>query len=180
MHTTITLATWFTIARLVLVPFVIVSMLSHQWAYAFWLFTAAATTDVLDGFLARVRNERTFLGACLDPIADKVLVITIFCTLIVIKAIALSQWFLFFMLAKEMMLIAGAALLYYKNGSVAIEPSFLGKATMFAQVVFIGLLFAAYAASAVSLTMFAGGMVFIALMALGSLVLYIKQGVRQW
>src|SRR5882724_10959589 len=73
-----TIATLCTIARILLTPMIVLAMMSGQWTGACALFICAALTDFFDGFLARYCNQKTFLGACLDPIADKFLLISCF------------------------------------------------------------------------------------------------------
>lgn len=141
-----TLSTWLTLARIALVPIIVVAMIIGQWGCAFWLFVTAAVTDVLDGNVARWRNEQTFLGACLDPIADKCLLISCFFTLAFVRTplFSIPRWFVIIMLIKELIIVGGAYTIYLLRGSVAIEPTRLGKMTTVFQVLFIVWLFACY------------------------------------
>lgn len=141
-----TLSTWLTLARIALVPFIISAMIVGAWGSAFWLFLSAAVTDVLDGNVARWRNEQTFLGACLDPIADKFLLVSCFFTLAFVRTplFSIPRWVVMFMLIKELIMIGGAYVIYRIRGSVAIEPTRLGKMTTVFQVLFIVWLFACY------------------------------------
>src|SRR5262249_35935505 len=70
----LTLANGFTAARIALIPFFALAWYQGDGERALWLFAAAAATDLIDGFLARYLNQRSRLGALLDPIADKMLV----------------------------------------------------------------------------------------------------------
>ncbi|MFI5333439.1 MAG: CDP-alcohol phosphatidyltransferase family protein, partial [Candidatus Babeliales bacterium] len=110
------------------------------------LFVTAAVTDVLDGNIARWRNEQTFLGACLDPIADKCLLVSCFFTLAFVRTplFSIPRWFVIIMLIKEVIIVGGAYAIYLIRGSVAIEPTRLGKMTTVFQVLFIIWLFACY------------------------------------
>lgn len=76
----ITVSTALTLARIALVPFIVTAMIGDRWGLACALFIIAAITDALDGALARWRNEQTFLGASLDPLADKFLIVADPCT----------------------------------------------------------------------------------------------------
>jgi len=142
----ITVSTMFTIARIVLTPFIVGAMIFGWWGVAFSLFVAAALTDVIDGGLARLLDQRTALGACLDPIADKVLLLSCFATLSFVDTplFSIPLWFVTFVLLKEFLLVGGAVMLYYARGYVDIYPTKLGKMTMLAQVLFIVWLFACY------------------------------------
>jgi len=142
----VTISTIFTIARIVLTPFIVYAMIMGWWGTAFVLFVTAALTDVIDGGLARLLNQQTVLGACLDPIADKILLLSCFATLSFVQTplFTIPHWFVSFVLAKEFLLVGGAVWLYYWRGYVDIYPTWLGKMTMLAQVLFIVWLFACY------------------------------------
>jgi cardiolipin synthase len=142
----ITLSTLCTLVRIGLVPCIVVAMIMQYWALACILFISAAITDVLDGALARWRNEHTFLGASLDPIADKFLVLSCFFTLAFMQAplLGVPVWFVVLVLCKEVLLVAGAFSIYYRTGHLEIKPTYLGKATTVIQICFIMWLFACY------------------------------------
>lgn len=143
----ITLSTYFTFARIVLVPFIIIAMFGQQWGVACVLFMIAASTDLIDGFLARYFHQQTLLGACLDPIADKLLILAVYFTLAFVHTplFVIPSWFVFLVLCKELLLIIGFLVLFYSSGfTLSIQPTFLGKITMLAQVFFVIWLFACY------------------------------------
>ncbi|MGB8367495.1 MAG: CDP-alcohol phosphatidyltransferase family protein [Candidatus Babeliales bacterium] len=142
----ITIATLFTLTRLLLTPFIVVSMVESYWGIAFLLFLVAALTDVIDGSLARLCNQKTFLGACLDPISDKLLLLSCFATLAFIDTplFAIPRWFVLLVLGKEILQVGGAIVLYNVKGHLDVRPTLLGKLTMVAQVCFIIWLFACY------------------------------------
>jgi len=142
----ITISTMFTIARIVLTPFIVGAMTYGWWGVAFSLFVSASITDVIDGGLARMLDQRTALGACLDPIADKILLLSCFATLSFVSTplFTIPTWFVSFVLAKELLLVGGVVLLYYMRGYVDVYATKLGKMTTLAQVSFIIWLFACY------------------------------------
>jgi len=142
----ITLATVFTIIRLVLTPFIVSAMVSGYWGIAFILFLFAASTDVIDGLLARLCSQKTFLGACLDPITDKILLLSCFATLAFIDTplFTIPRWFVLFILGKEVLQIGGAIIIYNIKGHLDVRPTRLGKLTTIAQVGFIIWLFSCY------------------------------------
>lgn len=142
----ITLATVVTLLRLLFVPFIIVSMVNQKWDMAFWLFIIASVTDFIDGGLARLMNDQTMLGAALDPIVDKFLVLSIYFTLSFIDTplFSIPKWFFVFILLKEFGLIFGGLVLFYKNGPFNVKPTYLGKFNMLLQVVFVVWLFSCY------------------------------------
>lgn len=142
----ITLATKITLVRGLLIPFILGAMILQNWSAAFWLFVVASVTDVLDGGLARFRNEQTVLGAALDPIVDKMLVLAVYCTLAFIQTplFVIPKWFFIVVLTKEMLLVLGVIYFFNKRGFFRVQPSQLGKLAMMVQIVFISWLFSCY------------------------------------
>src|SRR5690349_20790870 len=94
----ITIPTLFTILRIVLVPIIVGAMVAGWWGCAFLFFVVACLTDVIDGLLARLLNEKTLFGAFLDPIADKLLLISCFFTLAFVTTplFLIPRWFVLF------------------------------------------------------------------------------------
>ncbi len=142
----ITLSTLFTLMRMALTPCIVGAMIMRYWALAFLLFFIAAVTDILDGNIARWRREQTLLGACLDPLADKILILSCFCTLAFVQSplFMIPKWFFCIVLAKEVIQIGGAITIYFYKGHIEIRPRPLGKITTLVQMIFIGWLFACY------------------------------------
>ena len=142
----ITIATLFTLLRIALTPIIVGLMIAQLWGWAVVVFTFAAATDMIDGLLARFLNEKTFLGACLDPIADKLLLIACFFTLVFVDVplLFIPGWFALFVVSKEMIQITGALVIYYWKGHLDVRPTMLGKITTVAQMGFIMWLFACY------------------------------------
>lgn len=142
----ITFSTMITIMRIILAPCVVVAMMYGTWGKAFILFLIASMTDFLDGNMARLLNEQTFLGACLDPIADKILLVPCFMTLAFIKTplFIIPLWFVLVVLIRELIVLGGAVMVYYVNGYIAIKPPLLSKLTTMMQMIFIIWLFACY------------------------------------
>ena len=74
----LTLANGVTAVRLVLVPFIATALLNHDYEDAFWMTLVAGASDAVDGFIARFFGHKSVVGAYLDPIADKILIVTLF------------------------------------------------------------------------------------------------------
>jgi len=142
----ITVPTLFTIMRLVCVPIIVAAMIKQRWGMAFWLFVFASLTDILDGVIARFLDQRSFLGACLDAVADKLLIVSCFLTLAFVQSplFHIPQWFVFFVLIKEVILIGGALYVWFRKGFLKVKPTILGKMAMFIQVIFVIWLFSCY------------------------------------
>lgn len=177
----ITVSTWLTIGRILLTPVITALLLAHQWYAALLLFGVAALTDMLDGHLARVRNERTLLGACLDPLADKLLIISVFAAFAYMQLpyFAVPVWFLQFMVTKELILVAGVVALASAVGRISVRPSFLGKLTMLAQVLIIGVMLGGQLWAWFSPQLLYGAACVVTLLAAGSLIGYIWQGLLE-
>lgn len=142
----ITLSTVLTILRIILVPIIVAAMVMHEWGVSFFLFVIAAITDCLDGTLARLLHQKTFLGAFLDPLADKFLILSCFFTLAFVQSplFVIPKWFVWFVLCKEVLQLSGAIFVYLRKGHIEIRPTVLGKITATAQMGFIIWLFACY------------------------------------
>lgn len=142
----ITIPTIFTISRMVLVPFIIMAMVLHHWGVAFWLFLAAALSDAVDGTIARLSGNKTFLGACLDPIADKLLLLSVFFVLAFVQSplFSIPLWFVLLVLVKELIVLGGAFVILLLGGQLHICPTLLGKLTTLVQISFIIWLFSCY------------------------------------
>jgi cardiolipin synthase (CMP-forming) len=134
--------TLLTIARILLTPFIVYTFAQGHWTLAFAMVLVAGITDVLDGFLARRWNCQTTLGAALDPVADKILLLSCFAALACIQAIPV--WFFVFMLAKELVLVLGVFALWLYKGSVAIAPTRCAKITTLIQILFVVWVIACY------------------------------------
>lgn len=117
-------------SRIVLTPLIVFALLGHAWGSALILFCLAGVSDMLDGFMARLLNEPTWLGAVLDPIADKFLVV---CSLgaffISSPNVLLPSWFVMTVAIREAFLLVGGIFLYIRKPSLHIQPSWFGKAT---------------------------------------------------
>lgn len=142
----ITISTMLTLLRIVLVPVIVIAMTKQQWGSAFFWFLIAALTDTFDGALARWWNDETVLGACLDPIADKILLISCFATLAFIQSpvFMIPHWFVMLILFKESIILLGTLLLLVSRSGFTVHPTFLGKATTVVQISFIIWLFTCY------------------------------------
>jgi cardiolipin synthase len=126
----LTLANWITLSRLVLaIPvFYLFLQGDRLLAQAIILGFVAGLTDIIDGWAARARNEVSELGKLLDPLADKVLILAVLLAFTLARG--LPGWLVWTYLAKELLQIAGGALLYRQKGGV-ISANKWGKAGTF-------------------------------------------------
>ncbi|HET7441872.1 MAG TPA: CDP-alcohol phosphatidyltransferase family protein [Terriglobales bacterium] len=121
-----------TLLRMIFVPFVIINLVSHHDGWALLLFVLAGLSDGLDGLLARKLHQQTQLGQYLDPIADKLLLSTMF---LVLSIIHMIPWkFTVLVFSRDISILAVSAVLYAIAGLRDFRPSIFGKANTFAQV----------------------------------------------
>lgn len=121
-----------TLLRLALIPFIIVSVLNARWNWSLGLFLLAGISDGLDGFLARTLQQRTMLGAYLDPVADKLLLSTLFLELAFVHKIPWTVTVLVF--GRDVIILVVCAALYMAANFREFRPSIFGKMNTFAQI----------------------------------------------
>jgi len=133
-----------TIGRILLVPFFVVQVIYYvntgnetlRWL-AIGCFGAAALSDAVDGFLARHFNQRSELGAVLDPLADKILLVSGVVLLSMQNEPYLHRipiWLTATILSRDLLLVIGLAVIHYVIGKVAVKPHFIGKAATVCQM----------------------------------------------
>ena len=116
-----------TLLRIILVPVVVIFLIQGSFLNATIAFIMAALTDALDGFLARTLGQQTDLGAYLDPIADKALLISSFVTLSVLHVI--PGWLTVIVISRDIIILLGIAMLSMMSISVNIRPTVVSKIT---------------------------------------------------
>jgi cardiolipin synthase len=132
----INLANRLTLLRIFLVPGLAVAMLDGRHVLAFALFAVAAVTDAIDGIVARRLNQRTTLGAILDPLADKALLLTAF----VLTGseqdpfIGLPNWLVAAVVFRDILIVVGVGVIHLLTGHVRWGPSWISKVTTNAQI----------------------------------------------
>lgn len=126
-----------TVLRLFAVPVVIWTILAGYLQVAFWVFLAAGTSDAIDGYLARKWNQRTELGAYLDPIADKSLLVSIFITLSIAQLIPV--WLAIAVVSRDLMIVGAVILSWLLDHPVTIKPLLISKLNTVVQIGFAAL-----------------------------------------
>jgi cardiolipin synthase len=121
-----------TLARICLAPFLVAAILEGHYALSFVLFVAAGLTDALDGLLARWLKQHSVLGQYLDPVADKLLLSTLFLVLLYKGQIPVTVTVLVF--GRDLGILLVAAILYAAVGRREFKPSVFGKANTLAQI----------------------------------------------
>ena len=124
-----------TLLRILLIPVYVGLLVYEHYDEALGVLLIAGVTDALDGTIARVANQRTRLGAVLDPLADKLLLISGFVTLSVIHWI--PSWVAILVVSRDLILMVGTVVAHYSGSQVDTSPTFLGKGTTFCQLTYI-------------------------------------------
>jgi cardiolipin synthase len=125
-----------TLLRIFLAPFLVIAVLERRFVPAFVLFLMAAGTDAMDGLLARWLRQRTMLGQYLDPVADKLLLSSLFLVLTYMGILEPRVAVLVF--GRDLGMLLTAVILYVTTDLRDFHPSLLGKANSFSQVLAIG------------------------------------------
>jgi cardiolipin synthase len=121
-----------TIIRILLTPLFVIVLLRDLFGPALLIFTVAGISDGLDGFIARYFNQRTTLGAYLDPIADKLLLVSAFVSLAILKIV--PGWLTVIVISRDVLIIMGIAIFTLTEKSYKIKPSIISKITTVAQI----------------------------------------------
>lgn len=124
-----------TILRILLIPCYIGLLVYGRFDEALIVLLVAGLTDALDGAIARMKNQYTRLGAVLDPLADKMLLISGFVTLSLIHLI--PSWVTILVVSRDVILMLGTAVAHFTDSRVDITPTFLGKGTTFLQLSYV-------------------------------------------
>jgi cardiolipin synthase (CMP-forming) len=131
----------FTVLRIILVPVFVMAVLYHRLDFALAVFIIASVTDGLDGYLARALDQKTKLGATMDPIADKLLIVSAFVSLSLVSGlpenIRMPIYVPLAVISRDAIILLGAGIIYLHNGSIEIKPTVVSKVTTFFQMLTI-------------------------------------------
>jgi cardiolipin synthase len=165
-----------TLARILLVPVVIWAITSGEMRIAFLLFFAAGASDAVDGFLAKRFGMATELGAYLDPLADKAMIVSIYVALGIAEAI--PRWLVILVVSRDIMIVGAVMLSWLVDRPVALKPLLVSKLNTVAQIVLallvLGALAFGFAAEVAIMTATA----VVAVLTLLSIAFYVAEWVR--
>jgi cardiolipin synthase len=116
-----------TLLRILLTPLFVIFLLNHEYGFALAVFAAAGITDGLDGAIARYRNQRTVLGAFLDPIADKLLIASAFVCLAVLEIV--PSWLAVIVVSRDVVIFLGVAIFGIFRIDFTVRPARISKLT---------------------------------------------------
>jgi cardiolipin synthase len=165
-----------TLGRILLVPVVVWAIASGQMLFAFLLFAAAGVSDAVDGFLAKRFGMTSEIGAYLDPLADKVLIVSIYISLGIVDV--LPRWLVILVVSRDLLIVGGVMLSWVVRKPVSVKPHPVSKANTAAQLLLVGLVLASLgfgfdAGWALTLTIAA-----VAALTLASVALYLREWVQ--
>ena len=123
-----------TLARILIVPVVVWAISAGQMGLAFLIFLPAAVSDAVDGFLAKRFGMKTELGAYLDPLADKVLIVSIYVALGITGKIPL--WIVILVVSRDFLIVGGVLLAWLVDQPIRIKPHVVSKLNTAAQFLF--------------------------------------------
>jgi cardiolipin synthase (CMP-forming) len=121
-----------TLARILLVPVMVWAITSGEMRVAFVLFLAAGVSDAVDGFLAKRFGMATELGAYLDPLADKTMIVSIYVALGIAEAI--PRWLVILVVSRDIMIVGAVMLAWLIDKPLALKPLPVSKLNTVAQI----------------------------------------------
>lgn len=135
------LANKISIARILLIPFFISSVVYSRLDLALAFFTLAIISDAADGFIARTLKQKTQLGTILDPIADKLLLMSAYICFSVVsnlpQYLRLPAYVPIIIISRDAIIVLGSIMIYVVKKDIKISPSAIGKVTTFFQMLTI-------------------------------------------
>jgi cardiolipin synthase (CMP-forming) len=130
-----------TLCRILLVPVVVWAITAGEMRVAFILFVAAGVSDAIDGFLAKRFGMTTELGAYLDPLADKAMLVSIYVALGIIEVV--PRWLVILVVSRDIMIVGAVILSWVVNKPLPLKPLLVSKLNTVAQIVLAALVLAA-------------------------------------
>ena len=130
-----------TLARILAVPVILWAITSGEMRIAFALFLAAGLSDLVDGYLAKRFGMATELGAYLDPLADKAMIVSIYVALGIVEAI--PRWLVILVVSRDIMIVCAVILSWLVDKPVKLKPIAVSKLNTVAQIVYATVVLAA-------------------------------------
>jgi cardiolipin synthase len=129
-----------TLGRLLSVPIAVWLIIDEHYGVAFWVFVGAGISDALDGYIAKRFDRRTRLGALLDPIADKALLVGVYVTLGI--AGQLPHWLVILVVLRDVLILGGFTLIQATAAPQLLGPLFSSKVNTSVQIALVGFVLA--------------------------------------
>lgn len=135
--TLLTLPNVITFSRLCVVPLAVWLVMEHRFGSAFFLFVAAGISDAVDGWLARRNGGGNAVGALLDPVADKALLVSMYVTLAAVTV--LPDWLAILVVFRDLVIVGGVVVLSLLGQPVMIRPLYISKLNTALQIVLVAM-----------------------------------------
>ena len=165
-----------TLGRILLVPVIVWAITSGQMAIAFVLFFIAGLSDAVDGFLAKRFNMQSEIGALLDPLADKCLLVSIYVALGITADI--PRWLVILVVSRDIIIVGAVIVSWLLDRPIPMKPLMVSKLNTVAQVVYAGLVLMALGFGFVIWPFDIILMAVVALLTLSSVAFYLVEWVR--
>jgi cardiolipin synthase len=132
----LTLPNFLTLLRIIAIPVFLILVSDHHYAAGMVLFVAAGITDTIDGVIARLTDSKSALGASLDPLADKLLLISSFVVLTWVGV--LPAWLMILVLTRDIVILTGYLAIYFVSTPMELNPTPVSKLNTFLEMLVIG------------------------------------------
>jgi cardiolipin synthase (CMP-forming) len=165
-----------TLARILSVPIMVWAIMTGWMLAAFILFLAAGLSDAIDGYLAKRFGMTSELGAYLDPLADKALIVSIYVTLGVAGEI--PRWLVILVVSRDIMIVSAVLLAWLVGKPLPMKPLLVSKLNTAAQIVFAGIVLAALGLHFAADWLISAAMGVVTLLTLLSVAAYVREWVR--
>ncbi len=172
----LTIPNFITIARLLGVPLIVWLMIADRFVEATILFVIAGISDAADGFIAKRFGATSELGAYLDPIADKALLVSVFVTL-GFKGV-LPAWLTVLVVSRDLFIVGGLLLSYILANPMEVRPLRVSKANTVAQILLIALVLGDRSGATVFQPFLAAAVLAVAALTVASAAAYLVEWVR--
>jgi cardiolipin synthase (CMP-forming) len=164
-----------TLGRILLVPVVVWAIGSGQMQIAFLVFLIAGVSDAVDGFLAKRLGMTSDLGAHLDPLADKALIVSIYIALGITEAI--PRWLVILVVSRDILIVGGVMLAWFVSKPMQVKPLLVSKLNTVAQIMLACLVLGSLAFSVRIESLEYAVMAIVAVLTLASIAAYVREWV---
>lgn len=165
-----------TIARILLVPVTIWLIITGQFLIAFLAFIAAGVSDAVDGFIAKRFNQTTELGAYLDPLADKFLLVSIYVALAVGENI--PAWLAILVVSRDVIIVGGVILAWLMNRPIVMQPLIVSKINTAGQILLAGAVLAVLGFGYPAADLIGWGSIAVGALTVWSGAVYLRNGLK--
>ena len=125
-----------TLIRLLITPFIVWLILSGYYTLSLFFFIFSGLSDAIDGFIAKRFNQMTILGSYLDPLADKILIVS---SILILGFIGIiPSWLLILIVSRDLAILGAVIISWIVDSDLKIKPIFSSKINTFLQILYIG------------------------------------------